>query len=104
MLWADMREMRSDDLYKRCGTTPQALRERIVLARWSLFWHVLRMGIDTAAQLAMTPYIKQKENDRAGRPVATLPVVLFKEYGMYNKSKKEKGIRNTTNSSKAEML
>ena len=37
VLGVETREMRSEDLYKRCGTTPQALHERIVLARWSLF-------------------------------------------------------------------
>ena len=94
--------MRSEEFYKRCGTTPQALHERIVLARWSLFGHVLRMGRDTPAQLAMDSYSKQKDEDRSGRPVTTLPVLLFKEHGMYKKSKREK--RFTVHRSKAEML
>ena len=80
----------NDDLYQRCNSSP--LRDRILTARWSLFGHVLRLARDTPAQLAMDYYAKQK-GDR-GRPVDTLPVLLFNQYRKYKVEKGDWG-KNT---------
>ena len=84
------RDIRSVELYKRCNTTP--LRSRILVARWSLFGHILRLDRDTPAQLAMDYYSqpKKEQTGKDGRPVTTLPVVLFNEYRKYKEDKKEK--------------
>jgi hypothetical protein len=85
------RDIRNVELYKRCSTTP--LRSRILVARWSLFGHILRLDRDTPAQLAMDYYgqLKEEEKGPDGRPITTLPVVLFNEYRKYKVKKKERG-------------
>ena len=91
------RNIRNVELYKRCSTTP--LRSRILVARWSLFGHILRLSRDTPAQLAMDYYSQLKEDEKGvlGRPITTLPVVLFNEYRSYKEEVKrlnrEQGIR-----------
>jgi len=64
------------------------LRGRITRARWSLFGHVLRLARDTPAQQAMDYYSQVEDRGGAGRPVTTLPVLLFNEYKKYAIEKK----------------
>ena len=80
VLGVKTRDIHNVDLYKRCNTSQ--LKGRITHARWSLFGHVLRLARDTPAQLAMDYYTQVEVSDR-GRPITTLPVVLFNEYKKY---------------------
>ena len=80
------RDIHNTELYKRCGTSQ--LRGRITNARWSLFGHVLRLARNTPAQLAMENYSQVEDKGGAGRPVTTLPVLLFNEYKKYMIDKK----------------
>ena len=75
------RDIHNADLYKRCGTNE--LKGRITHARWSLFGHVMRLARDTPAQLAMDYYTQVEDKGPSGRPVTTLPVILFNEYKKY---------------------
>jgi hypothetical protein len=77
------RGVHNKDLYKRCNTCP--LRGQITRARWSLFGHVLRLTMDTPAQMAMDYYCQLHEDDinPRGTPKMTLPVRLFREYRAY---------------------
>ena len=86
------RDISTRELYKRCDTTP--LRGRITAARWSLFGHVLRLGRDTPAQLAMDYYTQQNTGKASlGRAKITLPVKLFNEYEKYREDQKAKGVK-----------
>ena len=55
---------------------------------WSLFGHVLRLDRNTLAQLAMDYYSQVEDKGGAGRPVTTLPVLLFNEYKKHMIEKK----------------
>ena len=91
VLGARRREIKNVELYKRCDATP--LCRQIMFARWSLFGHVLRLGRDTPAQLAMDYYgtLLDGEAEPRGRPDSTLPVLLFNEYKKYWEAKRERG-------------
>ena len=85
VLGARRREIKNVELYKRCDATP--LCRQIMFARWFLFGHVLQLGRDTPAQLAMDYYgtLLDGEAEPRGRPDLTLslPVLLFNEYKKY---------------------
>jgi hypothetical protein len=74
-------------LYEKCGANPLGLAIRRF--RWNLFGHVLRLSLDTPAQMAMDYYCNTKEDTKSrGRAVVTLPVLLFNEYHHYKCFKK----------------
>ena len=79
------------ELYKRCKTSP--LQGRIAWERWSLFGHVLRLALDTPAQLAMDYYCQLSEGEviSQGRPITTLPIILFRAYRKYRAYTRERG-------------
>ena len=85
------RDISNAELYRRCDTTP--LQGTIAHARWSLFGHVLRLALDTPAQLAMDYYWQLSEGDTIslGRPITTLPVLLFRGYREYRERTRERG-------------
>ena len=91
ILGVKTRDLRNEELYKRCGTSP--LQKQITRSRWSLFGHTLRLSRDTPAQLAMDYYCKLREGEAEplGRPDTTLPVLLFSEYKKYKGIKKMRG-------------
>ena len=70
-----------------------SLKGRITYARWSLFGHVLRLVRDTPAHKTMD-YYTQVEDKGSGRPVTTLPVVLFNEYKKYMIEKRREEKKN----------
>ena len=78
------------ELYKRCKTSP--LQGRIAWERWSLFGHVLRLALDTPAQLAMDYYCQLSEGEviSQGRPITTLPIILFRAYRKYRAYTRER--------------
>ena len=57
--------------------------------RWNLFGYVLRLNVDTPAQIAMDNYCNSNNMQKLrGRTQTTLPVILFHEYHVYKKSLK----------------
>ena len=57
--------------------------------RWNLFGHVLRLNVDTPAQIAMDNYCNNNNEQKfRGRTQTTLPVILFHEYHVYKQSLK----------------
>ena len=69
-------------LYASCGAEPLGLVVRRL--RWNLFGHVLRLHRSTPAQTAMDFYCDTATiNKQKGRPITTLPVLLFNEYHQY---------------------
>lgn len=81
------------DLYEKCGS--ERLSEIIRKHRWQLFGHVLRLPKDTPAQMSMFHYcnsFKEKQVEK-GRPLTTLPIVLFNEYHSYKQSLRKSGYR-----------
>ena len=96
------RDIHNAALYKRCGTCE--LKGKITHARWSLFGHVLRLASDTRAQLSMDYYAQVEDVGRQGRPVTTLPVVLFNEYKEHMmKEKKTKTYKKSCSRMLAEL-
>lgn len=91
VLGVKTREISSKMLYDQCDTYP--LHNNIVVTRWSLFGHILRLDRKTPAQLAMDYYVKHQNQSkgREGRPTTTLPVLLLSEYRKYKEDKKMKG-------------
>jgi hypothetical protein len=76
-------------LYACCGVESIGLILRRL--RWNLFGHVLRLPLDTPAQIAMEHYCntsKAPGNKQRGRAQTTLPVVLFYEYHKYKQDKR----------------
>ena len=99
------RDIHNADLYERCATNE--LKGRISHARWSLFGHVMRLARDTPAQLAMDYYTQVEDRGPYGRPVTTLPVVLFNEYKKYmieKRKEEEKKYIKTYQRSHSKML
>ena len=74
------RGVHNENLYKICNT--YELKGRIIEARWALFGHTLRLDRNTPAQQAMDYYCENGVGAK-GRPVTTLPVLLFNEYEKY---------------------
>jgi len=91
-------DIRNTELYECSNTGP--LRSKIVVARWSLFGHILRLDREAPARLAMDYYgeLEDEEKGPNGRPITTLPVLLFNEYRKYKAAKKERGWRVKKNS------
>jgi hypothetical protein len=82
----------NEDLYKRCRAEPLGLVLRF--RRWNLFGHVLRLPLDTPAQLAMDYYCQQSRasdvKKQRGRAQVTLPVLLFNEFNVYKQEERAK--------------
>ena len=79
----------------RCRAEPLGLALRFM--RWNLFGHVLRLPLDTPAQLAMDYYCQQTQQSRAsdvkkqrGRAQVTLLVLLFNEFNVYKQEERAK--------------
>ena len=77
------------ELYKRCGIE-RPISEEVKLYRWNLFGHMLRLNLDTPAQKAMNYYYEKEigddgneEKQPRGRPLTTLPVLLYQEYSRF---------------------
>lgn len=64
-------------LYNMCGIE-EPISVRVGRLRWSLFGHILRLDDEVPAKKAMKLYFEQGKGDR-GRPITTLPVVLWAE-------------------------
>ena len=91
VLGVKTRDIRNENLYKVRETKP--LNQRIVLARWSLFGHVLRLSRDTPAPIVINDYgaLKEAEIEPRCTPDATLLVILVNEYKKFTEVKKERG-------------
>ncbi len=69
-------KMSKNTLYEKCTAKSLGLATR--LFRWNLFGHVIRLSLDMPAQMAVNYYYNTKEVAKSkGRPVVTLPVLLF---------------------------
>ena len=66
------------ELYRRCQTDPISVIAK--KARWRLFGHILRLPVDTPANISMTTYFESRAlHGRVGAPRTTLPVVLDRD-------------------------
>ena len=68
----------NEDLYKTTKT--ERLGIEIIIARWKMLGHVLRMPNKTPAKQAMLWYFTDNKNDQTkgfrGRPRSSLPILL----------------------------
>ena len=75
--WED--KITNEELYNRCHCRP--ISNNITAARRRLFGHILRLDINTPAQVAMTEYFKNGGPMQRGRPPCNLPNILNKDIG-----------------------
>ena len=75
--WED--KITNEELYTRCYCRP--ISNNITAARRRLFGHILRLDINTPAQVAMTEYFKTGGPKQRGRPPCNLPNTLNKDIG-----------------------
>ena len=74
-------------LYDRCEA--ESIGFTLRRLRWNLFGHVLRLNVNTPAQIAMDNYCNSNNEQKLrGRTQTTLPVILFHEYHVYKQSLK----------------
>ena len=73
----------NEQIYRLCNSEP--LGSTLMRLRWNLFGHVLRLSVDTPAQIAMSYYCNVPVGAvvERGRPQVTLPVLLFSEFHAY---------------------
>ena len=69
----------NEALYKKCGIT-EPLSVTVGRRRWSLFGHILRLNEESPARKVMKLYFQQRKA-RRGRPINTLPRLLWVEAG-----------------------
>ena len=66
------------ELYRHCQTDPISVIAKN--ARWRLFGHILRLPVDTPANISMTTYFESRAlHGRVGAPRTTLSVVLDRD-------------------------
>ena len=93
----------NEELYKLCDSKP--LNETVKRFRWQLFGHCLRLSLDTPAQLAMNYFCDSysESNIDKGRPITTLPTVLFNEFHLYKQTLKKSTYRQKSSTALREL-